>query len=49
MNFRIIRSSIVLVNLIYYLVPCQAISLKLVAQSGQECRIKNHQFKITTV
>ena len=46
-NFRIKRSSIFLVNQLYELEPCLAISLEIATQYGQEFSLKNRQFKMT--
>ena len=48
-NFRIKRSSIFLVNQIYELEPCLAMSLECATESGQECGLKNNQFKMTVI
>ena len=48
-NFRIKRSSIFLVNQIYELEPCLAMSLEFATESGQECGLKNNQFKMTVI
>ena len=43
-NFRIKRSSIILVNQRSELKSCLALSFKTATQSGQEFSLKNHQF-----
>ena len=45
-NFRIKRSSILLLNQAKELEPFLAISLEIATQSGQEFSLKNRQFKM---
>ena len=48
-DFRIKRSSIILVNQIYELETCLAISLEIATQSRQELSLKNRRFKMTAL
>ena len=48
-NFRIKRSSIVLVSQILELEPCLAVSPEIATQSGRELSLKNRRFKMTAL
>ena len=48
-NFRIKRSSILLLNQAKELEPFLAISLEIATQSGKEFSLENRQFKMTAL